>query len=232
MGGGFFVTGTDTSVGKTLVSLGLMRLLRQQGHSVAGMKPVASGCEVTPAGLRNPDALALHAWANVILSYEQVNPYAYEAPVAPHVAAAETGQPVNISELTRQYRQIAALADYVIVEGAGGWNVPLGDETDVSDLARALGLPVVLVVAVRLGCLNHAILTWEAIRATGMPCAGWVANCMDNEMLRTEENVACLTARLGIPLLGTIPYLDERLGEDVDPIERVANGLALHPQFL
>jgi dethiobiotin synthetase len=228
MARGFFVTGTDTGVGKTLVSLGLMCLLQEQGYSVAGMKPVASGCDITPEGLRNPDALALQARATVRPPYDQVNPYAYAAAVAPHVAAAEAGRHINIETIAQQFRAMAAAADYVVVEGVGGWKVPLNEVADVADLARTLGLPLVLVVAIRLGCVNHAILTWGAMQASGIPCAGWVANCMNDAMSHADENIAYLSARFGMPPAGIIPSLPEH----IDLIERVSQTLLLNSQFV
>lgn len=226
---GFFVTGTDTGVGKTLVSLGLMELLKERGHRVAGMKPVASGCDVTPAGLRNADALALQARASLQLPYDHVNPCAYEPPVAPHIAATETGQPIDLAGIQQRYRAIAAKVECVVVEGVGGWKVPLNEEQDVSDLARMTGLPVVLVVALRLGCLNHAILALESIESSAVPFAGWVANCMDREMLRASENIDYLSERMRRPPLGIIPALDITPAIAPEPAVRVARLLAEGP---
>lgn len=206
MGKGYFITGTDTEVGKTRVSVALLHRLRQQGLRVAGMKPVAAGCENTRAGLRNEDALALQAESSVVLPYETLNPYALAPPIAPHLAARDAGMVIEIERILTAYRAITAQADCVIVEGAGGWRVPLDDDQDMSDLAVALGLPVVLVVDIRLGCINQALLSAQAIATRGLPLAGWVANHAHGDYARSADNIASIEARIGAPLLGVIPY--------------------------
>lgn len=202
-----FVTGTDTGVGKTLVSAALLRRLRERGLRVAGMKPVASGCERTADGLRNEDALALQAESSGDWPYGTINPFAYAPPIAPHVAAAEAGIPIDFSTIASCYGQLAADSDRVVVEGAGGWLVPLAGGQTLADLAASLGLDVVLVVGLRLGCLNHAFLTAEAIAARGLRLAGWVANTIDPAFDRLDANLATLDERLPAPRLGLIPHL-------------------------
>jgi dethiobiotin synthetase len=201
-----FVTGTDTGVGKTLVSAALLRRFRQHGLRVAGMKPVASGCEATPAGLRNDDALALQAESSANWPYATINPFAYAPPIAPHVAADEAGIPVDFDTILARYETLAAVSDRVVVEGAGGWLVPLAGRKTIADLAAALGLDVVLVVGLRLGCLNHAFLSADAIAARGLRLAGWVANTIDPAYERLEANLATLDERLAAPRLGLIPH--------------------------
>ncbi|MFT6791334.1 MAG: dethiobiotin synthetase [Cellvibrionaceae bacterium] len=206
----FFVTGTDTGIGKTLVSTGLLFKARQQGLSTAALKPVAAGCERTAEGLRNDDALALLAQTTAELSYEKINPVALEAPIAPHIAAAESGRNLEIASMTRQSQLVLQQRyDLTLIEGAGGWQVPINAEETLADLAVSLELPVILVVGLRLGCINHALLTAQAIRSSGAPLAAWVANQVDPEMSRVEENIATLAHRLAAPYLGHIPFLDK-----------------------
>ena len=207
MSRGVFVTGTDTHVGKTWVSLALVTALKRHGLRVGVMKPIASGCAQTGGGLRNDDALQLQAAANVSLAYEQVNPVTLAPPIAPHVAAREAGTPIDVEALAGTYRDIAQHCDRVVVEGAGGWRVPLNEHQTLADLVKAMGLPAVLVVSVRLGCLNHGLLSAEAIRRDGVDLQGWVANRIDPDMARARDNIEALQARLGTPLLGVVPYL-------------------------
>lgn len=205
---GYFITGTDTGVGKTLVAAALIRRHGQRGARVVGMKPVASGCVLTPQGLRNEDALALMEHATVKVPYERVNPYAFEPPIAPHLAAAAVGVTIELPRIVAAYREVEERADVVIVEGAGGWRVPLGPETLLSDLPEQLGLKVILVVGLRLGCLNHALLTAEAIRHAGnATLVGWIGNHIDPGFTFAKENLATLRARLPAPCLGVIPGL-------------------------
>lgn len=207
MARGIFVTGTDTGVGKTLVAAGLVHALRAKGLNVAGMKPVASGSVATPEGLRNEDALALIAAASRPWPYEIVNSYTFEPAIAPHIAAAEAGVTVDFAVIERAYRRLAAETDAVVVEGAGGFLVPLGPGLSFADIPLRLGLEVVLVVGLRLGCLNHAFLTAEAIAARGLRLAGWVGNQVDPHYARLAENLAALEAGLPTPRLGLIPPL-------------------------
>lgn len=207
----FFVTGTDTEVGKTTIAAGLLHAARAAGLSTAAAKPVASGCELTPQGLRNSDALALLGESTVALRYEQVNPFAFAPAIAPHLAAREAGVELSVSALAEPVRQVLALgADFTLVEGAGGWRVPLAGTSNLSDLAIDLQLPVILVVGVRLGCINHALLSAEAIERDGLLLAGWVANIVDAHTSRLEENIATLVERLPAPCLGRVPFLPER----------------------
>lgn len=203
---GYFITGTDTEVGKTRVSVALLHKLQEQGLRVAGMKPVAAGCEETTEGLRNEDAQALQGASSIALAYETLNPYAFAPPIAPHLAAEDAGVTIEIERILAAYHAIAAQVDSVIVEGAGGWCVPLNDDQDMSDLAVALDLPVVLVVDIRLGCINHALLSAQAIAARGLPLAGWIANHAHGDYERSANNIASLEARIAAPLLGVIPY--------------------------
>ncbi len=203
---GLFVTGTDTGVGKTLIACALVRGLAHLGLRVAVMKPVASGATRTPQGLRNADALALAACANVPGRYEDVNPFCYEPAISPHIAAEDAGISIDIDKILHVYRGLAARADWVVVEGAGGWLAPLGPRASMADLARALGLPVLLVVGLKLGCLNQAQLTHRAIVADGAPFAGWVASGVDAAMERAAENLATLALRFGEPALAVVPH--------------------------
>ncbi|HEX7964315.1 MAG TPA: dethiobiotin synthase [Gammaproteobacteria bacterium] len=211
---GFFVTGTDTGMGKTRVSAGLLKALAASGLKTVGMKPVASGAEMTPEGLRNEDALALRSAASLKRPYELVNPYCFAPPVAPHLAAREAGVEIALEPLRDAYRELCRGADAVVVEGVGGWQVPLSGTLELPDLARELELPVVLVVGLRLGCLNHAFLTARALRADGLELAGWVANAIDSHFQRPEANLATLAAGLGAPLLGQLPYAPKARAED------------------
>lgn len=204
----FFITGTDTEVGKTTIAAGLLHAARTAGRSTAAAKPVASGCEVTSEGLRNSDALALLGECTLPMRYEQVNPFAFEPAIAPHLAAQEAGVELNAARLAEAVRQMLSLrADFSLVEGAGGWRVPLAGRENLSDLAIQLGLPVILVVGVRLGCINHALLSAEAIAHDGLQLAGWVANIVDPTTARLDRNLATLTDRLSAPCLGVVPHL-------------------------
>ena len=204
----YFIAGTDTDVGKTTIAAGLLYAARQAGLSTAAGKPVASGCEQTPHGLRNADALALLAECSLPLSYDEVNPVAFEPAIAPHIAAREAGVVLSVSSLLApMQRVLAKQADFTLIEGAGGWRVPLSDQDSLSDVARGLDLPVILVVGVRLGCISHALLTAEAIAQDGLQLAGWVANIIDSKTARLEENLATLAERLPAPCLGRVPKL-------------------------
>jgi len=206
MGKGFFITGTDTDVGKTTIALGLMAALQQQGLSVAVMKPVSAGCEKTQQGLRNDDAMRLMQQASIDLPYELVNPYAFEEYVAPHIAAAQNNITMQIAPLCDAYKKIAAQVDVVIVEGAGGWHVPLNETQTMVDVASAFDLPVINVVGLRLGCLNHALLTAESIAAHGLQNIAWVGNSLADEMICEAENISTLKQRLPGECLGIVPF--------------------------
>lgn len=226
MNHGFFVTGTDTGVGKTCVSMGLMRGLQTQGHVVVGMKPVASGCSMTSPGLLvNEDARRLQDCASFNVPYRHVNPYAFEPAIAPHLAAQSDGVRMEIPVIEQACRDLTAEADRVVVEGVGGWLVPINDTQSMADVAIALGLPVVLVVGIRLGCLNHALLTAAAIRDSGAKFAGWVANRIDPDCENADDMVTALRRRLAAPLLADLAYVadePERDGQfgriNLDPV--------------
>ncbi len=202
----WFITGTDTEIGKTWVASALIRHLVAVGYRVAGMKPVASGCEVTDQGLRNDDALRLIAESNVNLPYALVNPFAYEPAIAPHIAARAAERPIDIKKISELAKTIEA--DYLIVEGVGGWCVPLGETSMLAELAKATADEVIVVVGMRLGCINHALLTAAQIRKDGMKIKGWIANHVDPNMHVQSENLATLQALMPCPLLGILPWND------------------------
>jgi dethiobiotin synthetase len=203
---GFFVTGTDTGVGKTLVCCALLYGFAALGKSVIGMKPVAAGAIRSADELVNDDVALLRAASNVEAPPQLVNPYCFESPIAPHLAAEQAGAAIDLATIVSAYRQLAAVADIVIVEGVGGFCVPLNHNEDSAELAQRLGLPVILVIGLRLGCLNHALLTAQAIRAKGLQLVGWIANCIDPALAAADENVAALAERLAAPLLGKVKF--------------------------
>lgn len=205
---GYFITGTDTGVGKTLIAAALLEVAKMDGRQVVGMKPVAAGCEHGSDRLHCHDSESLRRASNVQVSPDLITPYAYAAPVAPHLAAKIEQRPIEFGPIMAAFEQLKDQSDVIIVEGVGGFSVPLAAEFDSADLARVIGLPVILVVGMRLGCLNHALLTQQAIAARGLEFAGWVANCIDPDMLLREENIAALEQRLKAPLLGVVPFLD------------------------
>ena len=203
---GFFVTGTDTGVGKTLIACALLHAFARAGWRVVGMKPVAAGAACSDEGLLNDDVAQLRAAGSVQAALRLVNPYCFEPAIAPHIAAAQAGVTIDIAHITQACARLAAMADTVIVEGAGGFCVPLNRTQDTADLAQHLGLPVILVVGMRLGCMSHALLTAQAIRARGLRLAGWVANRIDPAMQVAGENVLALAERLSSPLLGEVKF--------------------------
>ncbi len=205
----FFVTGTDTGVGKTFGSTVLLHALRAQGLRAVGMKPIASGCERTPEGWRNEDALALQAASDPRPAYADVNPFALPEPLAPEIAAREAGVHVSLPPVEQAYARLRSQSDVVVVEGVGGWAAPLSSELDQLDLVRAFQLPVVMVVGLRLGCLNHARLTARAIEADGARLVGWIANGIDPDMARQDENFELLQHRLDAPCWGRLPHAPE-----------------------
>ena len=205
-GQGFFVTGTDTGAGKTVVATALLRAFAQAGERVVGMKPVASGMRDGGVANSNEDVEALVAASNVQAPIELVNPYCFAPAIAPHIAAGQANVGISVEHIRTCYDGLVQLADRVIVEGAGGLLVPLSATEDWCDIVRALQLPVVLVVGMRLGCLNHALLTAEAMRDRRLPFAGWVANRIDPAMPLSEENIETLRDRLPAPLLGIVPH--------------------------
>ena len=202
MGQGYFVTGTDTGIGKTTVSCALLRAFAAQGHKVIGMKPIAAGVE----NGKWLDVEQLLAASNVNVTRQQINPYAFDPPISPHLAAQQAGREIDLTVIQQAYQTLSTHADRVVVEGAGGFLVPVNQHQTGADLAQALNLPVILVAGIRLGCLNHTLLTAQAIRATGLTLAGWVANCIDPQMLADAENIATLEQWLDCPLLGVLPF--------------------------
>ena len=210
-----FVTGTDTGVGKTRMAAALCLAFVAAGRRVAAMKPVASGCFATRGGLRNGDALALQTAMNVRASYADVNPFAYQPAIAPHIAAAEAGRPVDVDVLDRSYERLALQSDVTVVEGAGGWLAPLDDTRAFAALAARWQLDVVLVVGLRLGCLNHALLSVESIQRHGLKLAGWIGNSVDAEFPRRDANVETLRARIEAPCLGVFPYAPDDTAAEV-----------------
>jgi dethiobiotin synthetase len=212
---GYFITGTDTNVGKTWATVALMRYFQNQGKSVIGMKPVASGCTVRNGILVNEDALLLQENSTVKLAYQTINPYAFALPVSPHIAGKEN--PVKVDIILDLFNEIKDQAEIILVEGAGGWHSPINEHQDNCDLALALKLPVLLVVAIKLGCINHATLTYQAILNSGADCAGWIAVCLNPSELCVAENIVTIEKRLDNPLLGVLPYMDS---PDFDKLAR------------
>jgi len=206
----YFITGTDTGVGKTLVTAAFLKLAAEQGMKTMGLKPVAAGCHVTSDGRRNEDAEIIARYASAKLSYEQINPVLLESAIAPHIAATQEKKCLSADRIAGYCRgAMTASHDFCLVEGAGGWRVPLNNRETMSELVKLLQLPVILVVGIRLGCLNHALLTSEAILRDGLPIAGWVANIVDANMLAMEENITTLKDTFGFPMLGQIPFHSE-----------------------
>jgi dethiobiotin synthetase len=203
---GYFITGTDTGVGKTLVACALLHAFADAGQRGVGMKPVAAGASRSAEGLLNDDVVQLRAASSIVCDLALINPYCFEPAMAPHLAARRAGITIDLMRIKQAYVQLAALADTVIVEGAGGFCVPLNSSEDTADLAQQLQLPVILVVGMRLGCLNHAVLTAHEIRARRLKLAGWIANRIDPAMAAADDNVAALNDRLRAPLLGEIAF--------------------------
>ncbi len=225
---GFFITGTDTAIGKTFVSCALLRAFANKGVRTGAMKPVAAGCEQTAAGWQNEDALQLMAQMNIELAYRQVNPVALPPPIAPHLALQGENSVVTIAQLSHSFEAIKKSADYFIVEGAGGWQVPLNGHESMAEIPEAFGIDVILVVGVRLGCLNHALLTANAIEQSGNQLAGWVANIIDPAMLMVEENILTLRERINAPLLGTLPHMNTE--EVATASQKLDTGFLLGPE--
>lgn len=203
---GMYVTGTDTGIGKTRASTVLLHALRARGLRAVGMKPVASGCERTDAGWRNEDALALQAASDPVPAYDDVNPYALPHPLAPQLAARDADVAIELDVLRAAHARLHAGVDTMVVEGVGGWAAPLSDTLMQADLVRAFDLPVVLVVGLRLGCLNHAFLSARAIAADGCRLVGWIGNAIDPDMQRREDNLRLLADGLAAPCWGILPH--------------------------
>lgn len=228
MAKGLFITGTDTDIGKTVISAALCHGFAARGERVAALKPIAAGCEQTADGLRNADALSLMAAASIALPYATVNPYAFKPAIAPHLAAAAAGIEIDPDRIKLDIDRVADNADRVIVEGAGGWQVPMDEFLSFADLAELIGYPVILVVGMRLGCLNHALLSADAIYSRNVPIGGWIANCIDPDMSHLQENIETLKGQIAFPYLGTVPWMEhpqpaqvvkhihlERIGSDM-----------------
>lgn len=214
MSQGFFITGTDTGVGKTTFAYHLLTQLKERGYSSTALKPLSSGCDQTMDGLRNPDALLLQKASTIQLPYDSLNPFAFELPIAPHIAAHNLGIELSVDKIMKACeRGLNSSANYIIIEGAGGFAVPLNSRETTADLAKAFGFPIILVVGLRLGCLNQSLLTYEAIQKTGLTLAGWLGNLIENNMMELEANIAFLKETLKSPFLGIYPqcYLDELL---------------------
>ncbi|MEX3018804.1 dethiobiotin synthase [Kluyvera sp. STS39-E] len=205
----YYVTGTDTEVGKTVASTALLQAARLLGRRTAGYKPVASGSEMTADGLRNSDALALQRNSVLPLDYPEVNPYTFAEPTSPHIVSADEQRPIEASVLSAGLRALEAKADWVLVEGAGGWFTPLSPTLTLADWVKAEQLPVILVVGVKLGCINHAVLTAQAIQQAGLRLAGWIANDVTPPGRRHAEYLSTLVRMLPAPLLGEIPWLGD-----------------------
>lgn len=205
----YFVTGTDTEVGKTVASSALLQAARLQGFLTAGYKPVASGSDMTPDGLRNTDALALQRHSALTLSYQAVNPYTFAEPTSPHIVSADEQRPIDFAVMSAGLKALEKSAEWVLVEGAGGWFTPLSETQTFADWVSQERLPVILVVGVKLGCINHAMLTAQAIQRSGLPLAGWIANDVVPPGRRHQEYLATLKRLLPAPCLGEIPWLSE-----------------------
>jgi len=217
---GFFITGIDTSVGKTLVAAALLIHLAKSGFTTAAMKPLASGCLEMATGLRNDDAIILQKYATLKLAYTEINPFAFRDPIAPHIAAKNSGTRLTVKRvLSASEPVLTADADYVIIEGAGGWYVPLNKYETMATLALGYGYPIILVVGVKLGCINHALLTLKVMADAKINLRGWIANVIDKNMLYLHENIQAIENSTKAELLGIIPYQ-----ESISP-ENVANFL-------
>ena len=203
----YFIAGTDTGVGKTLITSALVHGFAQRGLRSVGMKPVAAGCAWQDGRLMSEDVVQLMAASNVAADPDLINPYAFASPIAPHIAAEKEGVNIALSYIGQAFEALCTDADRVMVEGVGGFRVPLGMDVDTADLAQSLGLPIVLVVGMRLGCINHTLLTLEAIEVRGLMLAGWVANCIDPEMAALDDNITALRQRIPAPCLGIVPTL-------------------------
>ncbi len=223
MNKGFFITGTDTGVGKTWVTVALMRYFKNLGKTVIGMKPVAAGCDWQDGQLKNEDALLLLENSSQTLEYKEINPYAFEMPVSPHLAGKEN--PVRLDIVKQAFDSLTAQADVILVEGAGGWFAPLNNKSDIADLVKLLQIPVILVVAIRLGCINHARLTCLAIENAGVKCTGWFAMCVEPNLAMQTENIDTIKYKTSAPLLGILPYTEAK---DFDLLAAKIIGKNLH----
>lgn len=205
----YFVTGTDTDAGKTFCASAILYQAQRQGLTSLGLKPIAAGCSETDEGLRNDDALSLIAHSSEKLPYKEVNPIALRAAIAPHIAAEQEATPVSVKQLQRLLQPgLAHNAQLTLIEGAGGWLVPLNQQENLSDLAVALNLPVILVIGLKLGCINHSLLTVQALQQQGLTLAGWVGSCVEQHMPVREQNIITLKQQISAPCLGIVPHLE------------------------
>ncbi|MCW2258207.1 dethiobiotin synthetase [Providencia alcalifaciens] len=211
----YFVTGTDTEVGKTVASCALLQAATQLGFKTAGYKPVASGSELTPQGLRNSDALLLQANSDLLLTYDEVNPIVFEAPTSPHIISEKMGIPIDFTIMSDSLKQLQSKAQWVLVEGAGGWYTPLSTQKNYADWVIEQQLPVIMVVGIKLGCINHALLTAESIKLSGLTLVGWIANEIEPTGVYQVEYLATLNRLITAPCLGTIPHQDLKLMTDL-----------------
>jgi len=209
MANALFITGTDTGIGKSWCSAALLWKLQQQGHSAVGMKPVASGCVETAEGLRNEDALLLQQFSSMPIPYNEINPYSFKPAIAPHIAAEQAGISIDFKVIRESFDSISNHSDFTVVEGVGGWLVPLNAQQTIADLATTLRLPVIMVVGLRLGCINHALLTAQQIQQGGNALVGWIANTIEQNMAVREENLQTLQRLIDAPLLGVVPHLQQ-----------------------
>ncbi len=220
MAKGVFITGTDTGVGKTWFTLALMQALKRRGYKTNGMKPVASGGSYINGQLMNEDARLILEHCDEPVNYEHINPFVFETPVSPNFAAIKAGEIVELDQIIASYNRLASVCDTVVVEGVGGWRVPLSDKIGTADLVRELELPVILVVGLRLGCINHAILTAEAIKADGINLCGWASNQLDKDYLHKEDTVELLNEELACPNIANLDHMlalnAEEMGEKID----------------
>ncbi|WP_047682989.1 MULTISPECIES: dethiobiotin synthase [Xenorhabdus] len=205
----YFLTGTDTEVGKTVVSCALLQAANKKGYQTAGYKPVASGSEITSEGVRNRDALALQYNSSVSLSYQEVNPLVFVEPTSPHIISAELNQPIEFTVISQGLEELAVKANWVLIEGAGGWYTPLSENTTFADWVVQEKLPVILTVGIKLGCINHAVLTAKVIQGSGLELVGWIANEIEPAGKRQAEYLATLKRMISAPLLGVIPHLSD-----------------------
>ncbi len=219
MSKGVFITGTDTEVGKTCFTVSLMETLKKQGKIVAGMKPIASGASLRNGKLINDDANLIMQHCSHPTDYDLINPFVFEPPVAPHIAAQQKKEKIDINQILSCYEQLLSINDYVVVEGVGGWRVPLSGGLSIVDLVQALSLPVILVVGLKLGCINHSILTAEAIKADGLNLLGWISNHLYKDYMYAEETIITLKKYLPCPQIADLPYLDDF--QIIKPMEKI-----------
>jgi dethiobiotin synthetase len=204
----YFITGTDTNVGKTYITCSLLKCFEKQGYSTLGLKPLASGCNEVEGVLYNEDALLLQKASSISVDYSTINPFAFEDPIAPHLAAQKAGQKISVEIIQKNLLQTFETypCDLTLIEGAGGWLLPLNEKETLADLALLLAIPVIMVVGMRLGCINHALLTCEAMKQQRIPLKGWIANCIPPSMLALDENIETLQGKIEAPCLGVIPW--------------------------